>query len=130
PDELWALTPTGIAWLETGDPARAEPLLRRALGDGVDTEEERFHLGLALAKRGRTEDAVAELADLLAIDPWFERAYYQLGLSLARLGRTDDAEIFFERARSLAGSERDIRREREHQAAGDPVLAARSRARG
>ncbi|HLU47789.1 MAG TPA: tetratricopeptide repeat protein, partial [Planctomycetota bacterium] len=99
-------------------------------GDGVDTEEERFHLGLALAKRGRTEDAVAELADLLAIDPWFERAYYQLGLSLARLGRTDDAEIFFERARSLAASERDIRREREHQAAGDPVLAARSRARG
>ena len=51
----------------------------------------RNNLGLLLAGRGQTGEAIAEYHEILRIDPGYQEAHNNLGLSLAQLRRTGDA---------------------------------------
>ncbi len=129
PEAIEATMAEGVALVHVGRYAAAEPLLRRALSDPSNREEVLFTLGLAQAKQSKWKEAAGSFSSLLAEHPFFVRAYYQLGLSLSRLGRDSQADVLFARSRDLAGSERELRRERELEGVGQPGRAAVARSR-
>ncbi|MBI4603711.1 MAG: tetratricopeptide repeat protein [Planctomycetes bacterium] len=123
----------GVALAQLGKYAEAEPLLRAARADPENAEnsdEISFSLGLALSKGGRHKEAAAAFAELLARNPFHAKAYHQLGLALHRLGRPEQAEAMASKARELAPSEREMRREVELRGSGQPGRAAAARSLG
>jgi tetratricopeptide (TPR) repeat protein len=123
----------GIALANSGRHAEAEPFLRAAMGRSavaVNAEEVAFALGMSLLKQGKTEEARATLAALLAESPHFARAYHQLGMALSRLGRTEQAEAMFAASRELAPSEREMKRSLELAGVGDAGRSAAVRSLG
>jgi tetratricopeptide (TPR) repeat protein len=121
----------GSALLNLGRFEEAVPLLEGALNDpsNADNREQiSFSLGLALSKRAEWARAARVLSQLLEENPAYAKAYHQLGLVLSRLGRAAQAEAMTAKARELAPSEREMRRETELRGAGDPGRAAAAKA--
>ena len=81
----------GIAYQQAGDPAKAEPLLRRVLAGRASDADAMFQLGKVLAALRRGGEALAQLEQAHATAP--DRA--EIGLELARtyeaIGRDADA---------------------------------------
>ena len=104
----------GGAWLQQGDAARAEQLIRRALEirqaslrpDHYSVLESQLNLGVALADLGRLDEALAILRTAESHASEAEprvRAQLQtnLGGAYTGLGRYEDAEAHFGRARAV-----------------------------
>jgi tetratricopeptide (TPR) repeat protein len=93
-DPSLALT-LGIAYQQAGDPAKAEPLLRRVLETRASDPDALYQLGKVLRTLARGEEAVEQLKKARAAAP--ERA--EIGLELARtyeaLGRDPDADQLY-----------------------------------
>jgi len=102
----------GMAYLQQGDPAKAEPWLRRVIEARPNDAEARFQLGRALLKAGKNDAALEILKSALERDP----ARVDIGVDLARayeaLGRDPEAGALY--AKLLAGK--------------DPSLELRTRA--
>ncbi|HZJ70147.1 MAG TPA: tetratricopeptide repeat protein, partial [Planctomycetota bacterium] len=81
----------GVAYLQQGNAAKAEPWLRRVVEARPSDAEARFQLGRARLSNGHPEDALESLKAALGLDP----ARADIGLELARtyeaLGRDADA---------------------------------------
>ncbi|HET9626243.1 MAG TPA: tetratricopeptide repeat protein [Kofleriaceae bacterium] len=93
----------GLAYLQSGNPEKAEPWLRKASDARPKDAEAKFQLGRDLLKLGKNDDALAALTAALAADP--ERA--DIGIALARayeaLARDADAAALY--GKLLAGKE-------------------------
>ncbi|NVB79280.1 MAG: tetratricopeptide repeat protein [Kofleriaceae bacterium] len=61
-------TTLGAAYLQAGDPAKAEPYLRRAVDMRAEDPEAKLQFAKALGKLGRYDEAVQQLNAALAID--------------------------------------------------------------
>src|SRR5205823_6030520 len=59
----------GIAYLDAGDPTKAEVWLRRATEARASDPEAKYQLAKALSKLGRNDDAIEELRAAIEIDP-------------------------------------------------------------
>jgi tetratricopeptide (TPR) repeat protein len=71
----------GMAFLQSGDPARAETWLRRVVAARPNDADARYQLARALARTGREDDAIFELQRASRLAPG--RA--EIGLELARI---------------------------------------------
>jgi tetratricopeptide (TPR) repeat protein len=93
----------GVAYLQQGNAAKAEPWLRRVIEARPNDAEARFQLGRARLQTGHPEDALESLNAALGLDP----ARADIGLELARtyeaLGRDSDAGALY--AKLLVGKE-------------------------
>lgn len=82
----------GLLALETGDPAKAETLLRAAHDPKAPDWRLHSALGAALATRGRQPEAQAQFAKALALAPNNPSVLNNLALSYAMDGKAGEAE--------------------------------------
>jgi tetratricopeptide (TPR) repeat protein len=74
PRDAPTLTSCAIAYVNLGQIAEAEAILREALDLGVDTPTIRFNLGSVLLRQGRTDEAERHFEAALRLDPDFAPA--------------------------------------------------------
>ncbi len=87
------------------DPAVAElEMYKMALDVRPDFGRARNNLGVALRRRGKVDDAIAQYKLALEEDPKFAEARSNLGAAYYSQGRVDDAIQEFETAARLGGS--------------------------
>jgi len=82
-------------WAGAEESARAAIALDRTLADGW------HHLGIALAKQGRTAEATAAWEEALLRDPDHTAALEGLGRLYAATGKRNEAEALLDRLRPL-----------------------------
>jgi tetratricopeptide (TPR) repeat protein len=82
---------SGLALLESGNPAAAAQVLRHAVGAEPASHSLREALGRAEFDARMYDAAAATFAGLVEADPADHYARFGLGLSLSRLGRPDSA---------------------------------------
>jgi protein O-mannosyl-transferase len=73
-------------------------LWTRALACTAQNNVAHYNLGVALAARGRTDEAIAEYHKSLAINPDYAQPHCDLGVSLADRGHVDEAIAEYQRA--------------------------------
>ena len=78
PTNAVALGEYGIGLAEQGEPARAEPYLRRSVRQAPDRPKTHFNLGEVLAELGRSDEAVTCFERALFLDPSYAPARRRL----------------------------------------------------
>lgn len=89
--------PLGMAYLEKGDVAKAEGVLKKSDAAGLDTVETRYMHGILLFKQNKNDEALAAFDRTLALDKSFAQAEYYRGQVLDRLGQADKAVDAFKK---------------------------------
>ena len=84
-----------VMFVQAGAFGEAEAHYRQAL-QGRPTAETHNGLGYALARQGRTDDAVAEFRKAIDADPKFTPACNNLAETLAEQGKLEEAEHYYE----------------------------------
>jgi Flp pilus assembly protein TadD len=85
------------AWVRSGDPARAIPVLQKIVASSPRDLKARNLLGIALLSCGRKAEASVEFRRALALDPDFAPALKNLAVDEFALGQRNEARIHFER---------------------------------
>lgn len=80
----------------------AVALLREALGNGVESSDIYFELGLLDATGGRWEEARFAFSKALSMDPTRDEAAANLGKVAFQQGKTDEAILAYKRAARIA----------------------------
>src|SRR5262249_27276632 len=93
----------GVAYLQAGDPVKAEQFLRRSVEMRANDVETRLELAKALAKLGRTNDAIEQLVAAQALDAARQDIGLELALTYEGAGR--DAEATEAYGKLLAGKD-------------------------
>jgi len=101
-DPRLALT-LGVAYLQAGDAAKAEPWLRRVAEARPDDAEARYQLGRALRTAGKYSEALEVLSIASNLDPVRSDTGVELARTYEALGRDADAGALY--AKLLAGKE-------------------------
>ncbi|HEY5946234.1 MAG TPA: tetratricopeptide repeat protein, partial [Kofleriaceae bacterium] len=94
-------TALGVAYLEAGDPAKADNFLRRAVALKGDDPESKLQFARALAAEGKIDEAVSQLKEAQQLDP----KRIDIALELARTyqvaNRHDDAVAAYDKLLAL-----------------------------
>ena len=85
-------------WIDSNEPANAEPILRELIAAEPQNPGYRESYGDLLRKLGRPEDAIEQYQALLAMRPDHAIVQYRLGLLYGQLGRTRESVMFLTRA--------------------------------
>jgi len=99
----------GYAWLQAGQPARAQPVLERVRLQGPQSSRALLGLGWALSALGRNEDALtpwSELRDRNLLDAAVQEAYLAVPYAYAQLGASGQAAAYYEKALDSFAAER------------------------
>ncbi|MCB2102609.1 MAG: sulfotransferase [Rhodobacterales bacterium] len=88
----------GLLAIQKGQPAEAEPRLRRALDLDPDSARAWTDLGSALALSGRVHEAQAAFERAATLDPATPDPLYNMGRFLHEAGRSREAEAAYGRA--------------------------------
>lgn len=99
----------GFAWLQAGEPARAQPVLERVRLQGPQSSRALLGLGWALSALGRHEDALTpwlELRDRNLLDAAVQEAYLAVPYVYAQLGAGGQAADYYEQALDSFAGER------------------------
>ena len=94
-----------VAALQSGDPARAEALVRHHLGAAPDDPDALRLLAAAAVATGRFAEAEPLLERAIAVRPRFALAHADLASLLCRMARADDALAILDRAIEQAPAE-------------------------
>jgi tetratricopeptide (TPR) repeat protein len=86
------------AWRQTGYWRDSETLWTHTLACTSGSSLAHINFGLALAGRGRIDEAIAHYRKALEIEPDSANAHNNLGLALAGRGRIDEAMLHYQRA--------------------------------
>ena len=100
PYDRWLRFNYGL-YLESRDPAAAEPEFRKALERLPNNYEARAKLADTLIELGRFEEAIAQCRDLLQRMPYHAPAYLKMAYAQARLGSFDQSIADYEHAIEL-----------------------------
>lgn len=92
-----------VAYVQAGKLAEAEAHYRKAL-PGRPTAETHNGLGYVLGRQGRSDAAIAEFEQAIAIDPKYAPAYNNLADALARAGKLAEAEQTYQRSLAVKQS--------------------------
>ncbi len=87
----------GIAYLQEGDAAKAETLLRRAVEMRGNDPDAKLQLGKAYAKEGKIDDAVAQLTQAQKIDPMRSDIALELARTYESAGKKDEAKLAYDK---------------------------------
>jgi len=101
-DRHWAVNLQGLVLLQQGKPDEAIEKFAEAKAMRPDFINPVYNTGLALAAKGKYEDAIAKYKEILTIDAEkrtrYPHAYTQWGVALAATGRPEEAITMFRRA--------------------------------
>lgn len=101
PRHAEALRLLGAVWAQLGQPARAAPLIEKAVRVDPNNIGAQFTLGAVLNDLGRPDEALAAFDRALALNPRFFEAHGNRGVALGRMGRHEDAVAAYDRALGL-----------------------------
>lgn len=101
PDHPDLLHLLGVTAYQTGDHARAEELIRKAIAKKSDAPHFYSNLGNPLKSQGRLEEAIGCYEQALRLRPDYVEAQYNLALTLRLANRLADAADAFRRALEL-----------------------------
>ncbi|MGA2506188.1 MAG: tetratricopeptide repeat protein [Chitinispirillaceae bacterium] len=87
-----------LSWQQSGMYSDAETLYRTTIARNENCWMAHNNLGLLLADKGRTDEAMAHYQKALEINPNHANAHNNLGTLLAKMGRTDEATAHFLKA--------------------------------
>jgi tetratricopeptide (TPR) repeat protein len=102
PRQAQALTYLGDAEMHTDLQKPAEIHLRRALALDENIRLAQLDLGILLAARNDSDEAVRRFREAIRIDPSKPDAHYRLGRLWSSLGREQKAQDEFEKVKKLA----------------------------
>lgn len=105
PDHEQALFEAGMIHLRRGAPLAAIEMLQKAKAAGMKSHQLQLVLADALTREGRSEEALQEIDQALAIKPNVADTHYRRGVLLDRLDRHEEAVEAFESAIELAPRE-------------------------
>ena len=71
--------------------------LAKPLGKRSSDADKHNNSGVALARQGKTREALVQFAKALEIDPNFAEAHCNMGNSLADLGKMEEAIVHYQR---------------------------------
>jgi len=91
PDLTSLYVPLGLAYIETGDTAKAETYLTKAEAAGLDTTEAKFARVDLLAKQNKNPEALAAIDQIIRTQPQNGEAYYQRAIIYTRMDQPDKA---------------------------------------
>lgn len=94
PGSAPALDGIGRMRVERGDWSEAEDAFRQSIARG-ESQRARYHLALILERRGRPEEALAELRKAVNLRPDDPRSLQALGRVLLGLGHADEAAAVY-----------------------------------
>ena len=92
--------------IEADEAHRAEVLVRSVIAGGPGSAAAQEVLGMALAKQGKLDEAIAALAEASKLQPARSGPYTKLGDVLQAMGKTAEARAAFEQALSLNPTDR------------------------
>lgn len=87
----------GIAYLQAGDPAKAEPLLRQAAEARPNDADPMFQLAKSLAKQDKLEDAISQFKRAMEIDPTRTEIGFELAKTYEAASRDAEASDLYDR---------------------------------
>jgi protein O-mannosyl-transferase len=87
-----------LTWNQSRMYSDAETLYRTTITRNANSWMAHNNLGLLLANKGRTDEALAHYRKALEINPNYAEAHNNLGLLLADRGRTDEALAHYQKA--------------------------------
>jgi hypothetical protein len=99
----------GFAWLQAGEPARAQPVLQRVRLQGPQSSRALLGLGWALSALDMNEDALTpwmELRDRNLLDAAVQEAYLAVPYAFAQLGASGQAAEYYDQALTSFAAER------------------------
>ena len=99
----------GFAWLQAGEPARAQPVLERVRLQGPQSSRALLGLGWALSAQGRNEDALTpwmELRSRNLLDAAVQEAWLAVPYAFAQLGAAGQAAEYYDKALASFAEER------------------------
>jgi tetratricopeptide (TPR) repeat protein len=105
PQHAQALAYLGDAEMRADRNKPAEAHLRRALALDANLRLAHLDLGIVLAARNDSDEAVRHYREAIRIDPSKPDAHYRLGRLLGSLGREHDAQDEFDKVQKLAAEE-------------------------
>ena len=105
PQHAQALTYLGDAEMRTEKDGPSETRLRRALALDANMRLADLDLGIVLAARNDSGEAVRHFREAIRIDPSQPDAHYRLGRLWSSLGREHDAQGEFDKVQKLAAEE-------------------------
>jgi tetratricopeptide (TPR) repeat protein len=94
----WAYILLGRSLIDREEYAKAETVLRVAVGLNFKNALAHNNLGLALDQQGRLDEAIAEYRVAIKIDPKFTYPYVNLGTALNRQKKPDEAIAEYQHA--------------------------------
>ncbi len=101
-DRHWAVNLQGLVLLNQGKPDEAIEKFSEAKAMRPDFVNPVYNTGVALAAKGKYEDAIAKYKEVLTIDAEkrtrYPHAYTQWGVALAATGKPEEAFTMFRRA--------------------------------
>jgi len=86
------------SWKQSGMYSDAETLYRTTIRKNPDSWMAHNNLGLLLANRGRTDEALIHYQKALELNPNHAKTHNNLGLLLANTGRPDEAMAHYQKA--------------------------------
>lgn len=99
----------GIARFQKQDYAGAEKDFRQVAQKEDSDAFVHYHLGMALSRQNRLEEAITELKAAIARLPNFQSAYYALGQAYQRAGRLEEAAKAFTKWSELEASQTGVK---------------------
>jgi Flp pilus assembly protein TadD len=91
----------GVTWRQLGHWQDSETLFRHALAVTQNNYVAHNNLGLALEKKGQTEEAIYQYQEAIRLTPDFAEAHNNLGIALGERGQIDEAVNQFQQALRL-----------------------------
>jgi DNA-binding winged helix-turn-helix (wHTH) protein/tetratricopeptide (TPR) repeat protein len=111
PDDPACLMTAARLAAALGHTAEGTAMGRRAMARDVLRVQERLAFARLLTWDRRIDEAAAEHARLVEMEPALAIGHRELGMSLLRLGRPDEAVVAWSRAQQLEGVSAEIQRE-------------------
>jgi protein O-mannosyl-transferase len=84
-----------VTWKQIGYWKNSITLFAQNLRFTSDNHIAHNNLGIALDKKGRTEEAIEHYLQTLRIEPGYVKTYYNLGIALNTQGRTEEAIEYY-----------------------------------
>ncbi len=98
PELTEIFVPLGILYYQSGEIAKADDLLTKALANADVRAETQFFLGLVRTSQNRNEEALAAFQKAKTLDPTNDEAFFNSAETLVRLKRASEAIPDYQKA--------------------------------
>lgn len=101
PDLTELNAPLGVYYFQSGEIAKSETVLQKAIATNSDNPESQFFIGMVRYRQNRNQEAVDAFQKSIQLDPNNPETHYYLGAVYDRLDRDKDAIAEYRKAIAL-----------------------------